>query len=197
MNLPNKLTVLRIVLVPILILVWTFPYASVGIVFGCINIGNITISYLNIILLFIFCVASITDLLDGRIARKKNLITTFGKFADPIADKLLVNTCFIIMAAKGMIPVVPVVLMLARDTVVDCCRMIASQNGVVVAAGFMGKMKTVLQMISIILVFINNVPFELIGIPMADLFVWFATFVSVISGYSYFIKLKDYIFESI
>lgn len=197
MNLPNKLTLFRIFLVPIMILVWLFPYQSFGIAFKVLNIGNITVSYLNLILLGIFCVASITDFLDGLIARKKNMITTFGKFADPIADKLLVNSCLIIMGYKGMVPIVPVIVMLGRDTIVDCCRMIAAQHGVVVAAGFMGKLKTVLQMFSIIFVFLNNLPFELWGLPITDVLIWFATFVSISSGYSYFIKLKDYIFESI
>ena len=158
--------------------------------------GNTSVSLLNIIILLIFAIASFTDFLDGQIARKNNLVTTFGKFADPIADKLLVNVVLIIMVAKGMIPVVPVILMLARDTIVDGCRMIASQNGVVVAAGMLGKLKTVLQMITIILVLLNNLPFELLYLPVSDIVLWFATFISLASGYSYFIQLKDYIFES-
>ena len=144
----------------------------------------------------IFALASITDMLDGMIARKYNMITTFGKFADPIADKLLVNTTLIIMVSKHLIPVLPVVIMLGRDIIVDGCRMIASKNGVVVAAGYLGKLKTVSQMIAIILVLLNNLPFELYGIPMASIVLWFATLTSVMGGYSYFIQLKDYIFES-
>ncbi len=197
MNLPNKLTLFRIVLVPILALVWLFPYAEFDIYFLNLEVGNTSLSLLNIIVLVIFALASFTDFLDGHIARKHNLITTFGKFADPIADKLLVNVVLIIMAAKSMIPVVPVILMLARDTIVDGCRMIAAQNGVVVAAGFLGKLKTVLQMIAIILVLLNNLPFELIYLPMADIMIWFAALISVASGYAYFTQLKEYIFESI
>ncbi len=196
MNLPNKLTMFRIALVPILALVWLFPYDEFNISFISLEVGNTSISLLNIIILLIFAIASFTDFLDGQIARKNNLVTTFGKFADPIADKLLVNVVLIIMVAKGMIPVVPVILMLARDTIVDGCRMIASQNGVVVAAGMLGKLKTVLQMITIILVLLNNLPFELLYLPVSDIVLWFATFISLASGYSYFIQLKDYIFES-
>lgn len=196
MNLPNKLTMFRIALVPILALVWLFPYDEFNISFISFEVGNTSISLLNIIILLIFAIASFTDFLDGQIARKNNLVTTFGKFADPIADKLLVNVVLIIMVAKGMIPVVPVILMLARDTIVDGCRMIASQNGVVVAAGMLGKLKTVLQMITIILVLLNNLPFELLYLPVSDIVLWFATFISLASGYSYFIQLKDYIFES-
>lgn len=197
MNLPNKLTMFRIVLVPVLALVWLFPYAEFNISFISFEIGNTSLSLLNIIVLLIFAIASFTDFLDGNIARKNNLVTTFGKFADPIADKLLVNVTLMIMVTKGMIPVVPVILMLARDTIVDGCRMIAAQNGVVVAAGILGKLKTVLQMICIILVLLNNLPFELFYIPVSDIILWFATIISLASGYSYFMQLKEYIFESI
>ena len=197
MNLPNKLTIFRIVLVPIAILVYLFPYEQFGIHFASLEFGPTSISYLNLIVLGIFIIASFTDFLDGKIARKNNLITTFGKFADPIADKLLVNSLFIILSFKHIIPVIPVVLMLARDTVVDGCRMIAASNGVVVAAGILGKLKTVLQMITICLVLINNLPFELWSLPVSTFLVWFTTFVSIVSGYSYFSQLKKYIFESI
>ena len=196
MNLPNKLTVFRIILVPIMIFVWLFPYEQFNFMFYEFNFGPVSLSSLNIVVLVIFALASITDMLDGMIARKYNMITTFGKFADPIADKLLVNTTLIIMASKHLIPVLPVVIMLGRDIIVDGCRMIASKNGVVVAAGYLGKLKTVSQMIAIILVLLNNLPFELYGIPMASIVLWFATLTSVMGGYSYFIQLKDYIFES-
>ena len=196
MNLPNKLTVFRIILVPIMIFVWLFPYEQFNFMFYEFNFGSVSLSLLNIVVLVIFALASITDMLDGMIARKYNMITTFGKFADPIADKLLVNTTLIIMASKHLIPVLPVVIMLGRDIIVDGCRMIASKNGVVVAAGYLGKLKTVSQMIAIILVLLNNLPFELYGIPMASIVLWFATLTSVMGGYSYFIQLKDYIFES-
>lgn len=196
MNLPNKLTVFRIFLVPVLVLVWLFPYAQFNIAFVEFNIAGVDISLLNIILLIIFAIASLTDMLDGQIARKRNLITTFGKFADPIADKLLVNTTLILLAFDHAIPVLPVVIMLARDTIVDGCRMIASRNGVVVAAGLLGKVKTVSQMVAIILILLNNLPFEIWEMPIADIVLWFAALVSMMSGYSYFIQLKEYIFES-
>lgn len=196
MNLPNKLTVIRIILVPLLALVWLFPYHLLGISFVSFEIGPVSLSLLNVIVLVIFASASITDYFDGHIARSKGLITTFGKFADPIADKLLVNTTLIILCYKGMIPVVPVILMLGRDTIVDGCRMIASQNGVVVAAGLLGKLKTVLQMVGIILSILNNLPFELIGIPMSSILIWFASLVSILSGYNYFSQVRPYIFKS-
>lgn len=196
MNLPNKLTIFRIILVPILCVVWLFPYEQFDYSFTVINIGHISLSILNIIVLAIFAIASFTDFLDGKIARKKNLITTFGKFFDPIADKLLVNTVLIILAYKHMIPVLPCVIMICRDIVVDGCRMIAAQNGVVVSAGILGKLKTVLQMITIIIVLLNNLPFELYSLPVDEILIWFTAFVSATGGYSYFMQLKQYVFES-
>ncbi len=199
MNLPNKLTVGRIILVPIIILVYLFPYAQYNItmpIFYFGGISGVSLSLINVIALVIFAIASITDFIDGFIARKYNLVTTFGKFADPIADKLLVNTMFILFVYQGIIPVLPVIIMISRDTIVDGCRMIASNNGVVVAAGFLGKLKTVLQMVTIVLVLLNNLPFELYRIPLTDLLLWFTAFVSVAGGFSYFNQLKEYILES-
>lgn len=197
MNLPNKLTLFRIFLIPVLLLFWIFPFKLFNISFINFYILDKEINLFNIIVLIIFVIASLTDFLDGHLARKHKLITTFGTFADPIADKLLVNTMFVLFLSKNMVPIVPVVLMLMRDTVIDGCRMIASKNGIVVAAGFLGKVKTASQMISIILILCNNLPFDLFGLRVDLFMVWFATFVSIVSGYQYFIKLKEYIFESI
>ena len=196
MNLPNKLTVFRITLIPLLLLVWLFPYGHFNINIGYITFEHVIVSNKNIIVLIIFTIASITDYLDGYIARKHNLLTTFGKFADPLADKMLVNTMFILLSHAGYLPILPVVLMILRDVIVDGLRMLASSNGVVVSAGFLGKLKTVLQMITIVLVLISNLPFELYFIPVSDFMIWFTTFISIGSGLSYFIQLKDFIFES-
>lgn len=196
MNLPNKLTLFRILLVPILALVWLFPYEQFDIHLGYFMVDRITLPYLNLIVLLIFFIASITDLFDGIIARKNNLVTTFGKFADPIADKLLVNMMLIIMCHKHMIPLVCCILMILRDVVVDGCRMIAAQKGVVISAGILGKLKTVLQMFTIALILLNNLPFEIWYIPVTEIMIWFTTFISLAGGYSYFMQVRDYIFES-
>lgn len=196
MNLPNKLTIIRIILVPVVMLIWLFPYQSAGITLPVFQVGHVSLPLLNLIVLAIFAIASFTDYLDGHLARKNNLITTFGKFADPIADKLLTTSVLVTLAVKGMIPFLPVVIMLARDIIVDGCRMLAAQNGVVVAAGMLGKLKTVLQMFTIILVLLNNLPFELYFLPISDLLIWFTAFVSVAGGYSYFMQVKEFIFES-
>lgn len=115
---------------------------------------------------------------------------------DPIADKLLVNTMFILFAAKGVVPIVPVIIMVARDTVVDGLRMNAAAQKRVVAAGYLGKVKTVLQMVTIVFVLLNNLPFELMRLPVTSFLLWLATIVSVLSGYSYFTQLKDLILAS-
>ena len=196
MNLPNKLTVFRIILVPFVALVWLFPYEQFNFDFGYIVIMGISVSYLNLIVLGLFAIASFTDFLDGKIARKRNLITTFGKFADPIADKLLVNMMLILLSYKRMIAVVPVIIMILRDIVVDGCRMIAAQRGIVVSAGLLGKLKTAFQMFTIIFVLLNNLPFEAWQLPISDILLWFTSFISLAGGYSYFMQIRKYIFES-
>lgn len=196
MNLPNRLTVIRIVMIPVIVAIYLFPYAQFNIEIPQYDVGFVSLSLINIVVLVLFLLTSFTDFLDGYLARKNNLITTFGKFADPIADKLLVNSMFILFASKGIISVVPVLIMIGRDVIVDGCRMIASSNGKVVAAGYLGKVKTVAQMLSISLILINNLPFELWNIAISDVVLWFATIVSFVSGVSYFKQMKEYIFES-
>ena len=149
MNLPNILTVVRILLVPVIVLVFYFPYSYFNIDLMSFQIGNVSLSIINVIAVVIFAIASFTDFLDGYIARKNNLVTTFGKFMDPIADKLLVNTLFIVLAARGIVPAIPVIVMVWRDTIVDALRLVAAEKGQVVSAGFLGKLKTVLQMIAL------------------------------------------------
>ncbi len=197
MNLPNKLTLFRIVLIPVIILVYLFPYESFGIVPMSLHVGGIELSVINLVALLIYVIAAITDALDGNIARKRNLITTFGKFADPIADKLLTTTMFLLFVSQGIIPVVPVIIMIARDTFVDGCRMMAASNGKVVAAGMMGKMKTVLQMVTVALILLNNLPFALLNLPVSEILLWMSALVSFISGVQYFNQMKDDIMESI
>ena len=196
MNLPNRLTIFRIVLIPVVVLIYLFPYAQLGIDPKVFNIGGVELSVVNLIALAVYLVAAITDALDGHIARSRNMITTFGKFADPIADKMLTTTMFLLFASRGIIPVVPVIIMVCRDIVVDGCRMIAATNGKVVAAQMLGKVKTVAQMVTIALVLLNNLPFELWGLPVAQVCVWFSALVSFASGVSYFNQMKTDIFES-
>lgn len=196
MNLPNKLSLFRMVLVPVLVLVYIFPYAQFHIDVYEFRFSYVSLSMVDIAALIIFCVASFTDFLDGYLARKHHLITSFGKFVDPIADKLLVNTSFILLAFAGQVPVVAVIIMIWRDTIVDGIRMMAANKGKVMAAGTLGKVKTVAQMLAIIVCFLNNLPFALLDFPMNDFLVWFATCVSVLSGVAYFNQAKDILLES-
>ena len=196
MNLPNRLTVFRIVLIPIVILIYIFPFAQFGMEPRVFLTGPVRLQLINVICLAVYLVAAFTDYLDGHIARSRNMQTTFGKFADPIADKMLTTTMFLLFLSRGLIPVVPVILMVCRDIIVDGCRMIAASNGKVVSAQMLGKLKTVLQMVTIALVLLNNLPFELWRLPVTEIMVWFSAFVSLASGFSYFTQLKDDILES-
>ena len=196
MNLPNKLSLFRIILVPILVLVYIFPYAHLQIDVPVWHFDAVSLSMVNIVCLAIFIIASFTDFLDGYIARKNNLITSFGKFIDPIADKLLVNTSFILLAFNSEVPLVAVLVMIWRDTIVDAIRMMASNKGKVMAAGMLGKLKTVTQMIAIICAFLNNIPFAFFNVPVTTMLVWAACVISVLSGISYFMQAKDILMES-
>lgn len=196
MNLPNRITIIRLIFVPLIVLMSLFPFAQFNIVFGHINVGFVTLSIQNLIILALFSLASLTDFLDGYLARKLNQVTTFGKFFDPIADKLLVNTLFILLAVQGVLPVLAVLLMVWRDTIVEAVRMIAAKSGVTMAAQFLGKVKTVAQIITLILYLLNNLPFELIHLPVHELMLWFTVSISLLSGISYFLQSKNLILES-
>ena len=195
-NLPNRLTLFRICLVPLIALIYLFPYAQFGIEVAELDFDFVSLRITNIIVLILFTASSFTDFLDGHIARKYHLVTSFGKFLDQIEEKLLVNTMFVLFAANGAAAVVPVMVMIWRDTIVDGLRMNAGEKGIVVAAGMLGKVKTVAQMITIIVILLNNLTFELWRFPMGELLLWFSMCVSVMSGVSYFMQLKDVIMET-
>lgn len=195
MNLPNKLSMFRILLVPIIAGIYLF-YTGDDVVVWKLNETKTIITSGSLLVLVLFALASFTDFLDGFIARKRGLVTSFGKFIDPIADKLLVNTMFILFAIQGMIPVLAALIMIWRDMMVDGMRMNASSSGKVVAAGMMGKIKTVLQMLAIVVILLQNTPFGFVGIPMDMILLWGAVFVSVVSGVQYFLQLKDILMES-
>lgn len=183
MNLPNKLTLLRAVLVPFFLLMLFVDSIPV----------NFTLA------LVIFAAASITDALDGHIARKNNLITNFGKFLDPLADKVLVISALIAFVELDIISSVPVIVIVAREFMVSGLRLLAADDGVVVAAGFWGKLKTAFTMVSIVVILVSlalSGDFELIsegvqkGIDVAiGLLIWISTALTVISGCVY---LKGY-----
>lgn len=191
MNLPNKLTVGRIAMVPLVVLI----YLVIPQDFCVISATN-GLALRDVLAFLIFMLASLTDMFDGQIARKYHLITSFGKFFDPIADKMLVNTMLILLVYTHQANIVAVLLMIARDLIVDGLRMLASQHGKVVSAGIYGKAKTVLQMFAILFLLLKNWPFVYLGLPLDQILLWLACLISLFSGLIYFAQLKDFVLES-
>jgi len=185
MNLPTKLTVCRIILSVVVCGLLMFPFSMVGIEFPVIRtVVDIDVKY--VIAGVIFIIASLTDFLDGYLARKNNQVTDLGKMLDAIADKVLVNPVLVIFAAEGLIsPIVPVIV-IVRDIVVNAIKMEAASKGKVVAAISSGKIKTASLMVGMVLVFFNNVPFAYIGIDVDLLLIYFATIMSLISMFQYY-----------
>lgn len=172
MNLPNKLTILRVILIPfflVALMVDAIPYGK------WIAVG-------------IFVIASFTDMLDGKIARKYNLITNFGKFMDPLADKLLVCSAMIALIELDRIPAWVVIIIIAREFIISGFRLVASDNGVVIAAGWWGKVKTVVQMVMIIFI-MCDFGGKVVGI-VEDVLIYAALALTIISLIDYIVKNK-------
>ena len=193
MNTPTKLTFFRIILTIVMIIILIFPFYLVGFSFPQYEVMGIYIRLEYIIAGIIFVVASLTDFLDGYLARKNNQVTDLGKMLDAIADKALVNSALIILAYKGFIPVAIPVIIIFRDTIVDAIKMQASSKGRVVAAIKSGKIKTASMMVGVALVFFYNLPFEIWNIRVADFLIYFATIMSVVSMIEYFNLNKKFI----
>ena len=186
MNLPNKLTVLRIFMIPVFMI-----FVLVPMPLGEWDILGTTLPVTQFIAAVIFAVASMTDWLDGYLARRDNLVTNFGKFADPLADKMLVMTALILLVQKGMAPGWVVAIIVCRELAVTGLRLILSeQDGEVLAAAWPGKVKTATQMVAIVLLYLNNVFFNNFHIPMAQILLYVCLFFTVYSGVDYFIKNK-------
>ena len=195
MNLANRITMIRIFLTVLLIVLLLFPFYMVNIEFPKVLIGTITVDIKYFIAAGLFAVASITDAIDGHIARSRNMVTDFGKMTDAIADKMLVNSSLIILTAQGMVsPAIKVIIVL-RDTVVDTIKMIAGSKGKVVAAIKSGKIKTTFLMLGIIFTMCYNLPFELFNLDIASFLLVLATIFAIISGIQYYIMNKDIIFS--
>ena len=167
MNLPNKLTVLRVIMVPFFVF---FMLTDVG---GAAN---------KWIALVIFAVASLTDMLDGKIARARGLVTNFGKFMDPLADKLLVCSAMICMISTGQLEAWFVIIIIAREFIISGFRLIAAENGIVIAANYWGKFKTASQMIMIILLILH---FDGIFVILEQIFIWLSLALTIISLITY------------
>ncbi len=187
MNLPNKLTVTRLVLSLFIIALLCIPFYSLGIeIPDGPKIEGIVLHWDYIIAGVIFIIASLTDFLDGHIARKRGLVTNTGKMLDAIADKVLVNSVLIILASKGEIEAIIPVVIVVRDIIVNAIKMEAASKGKVVAAIGSGKIKTAALMVGIVLVFFGNMPFELLHYNVAEFLLIFATVMSIVSMIQYY-----------
>lgn len=187
MNLPNKLTITRLVLSLFIIILLCTPFHLFGIeIPKGPEICDVTLRWDYIIAGLIFMIASFTDSLDGYIARKKGLVTNAGKMLDAIADKVLVNSVLIILAAQNQISAIIPVVIVVRDIIVNAIKMEAASRGKVVAAIGSGKIKTAALMMGVILVFYGNMPFELIPLNVAEFFLYFATLMSIVSMIQYY-----------
>ena len=191
MNIPNRLTIIRILLVPVVVAVYLCMDPTIGVIDEASGLA-----LRDVIAFVIFAVASITDFFDGMLARKNNWITSFGKFEDPFADKMLVNTVLILMVYFHQANVIAVLLMIARDLIVDGLRMSAANSGEVVSAGIFGKLKTVLQMFALVFLLLKDWPFVYMGICMDQILLWAATVASLYSGWIYINQLKKYVLET-
>lgn len=194
MNLPTKLTVLRLILSVFVIALLCIPFYSLGLQFPQYDVSGVTVSLQYVIAGIIFIIASLTDWLDGYIARKYNLVTDTGKMLDAIADKVLVNSVLIILAAQGFIHVIVPVVIVLRDIVVNAIKMEAAGKGKVVAAIGSGKIKTALLMVGVVLAFFYNLPFELWNIRVSEILLYIACIMSIISAVQYFNMNKEIIF---
>lgn len=184
MNLPNQLTVLRIIMIPIFILVLVLP-----IDLGTLTVGTTQLENTHLIAAILFAVASITDWLDGKIARSRGLVTNFGKFADPLADKMLVMTAFIMLVELDKAPGWVVSIIVCRELAVTGLRLLlVEQSGEVMAAAWPGKIKTATQMVAIVFLFLNNIPFSMIGLPIDQIMLYLCLIFTIYSGVDYFIK---------
>ena len=185
MNIPNRITISRILLIPIFILLLTLPLD-----WGNVSIGNETLPVVHLVSALLFIVASGTDWVDGYYARKYNLVTNLGKFLDPMADKLLVCAAFVLLVELNMAPAWLVIIILSREFAVTGLRLVAAGEGVVLAAGQMGKWKTTFQLVSIAFLLLHDFPFSYLDLTVSigTILLYIALILTVVSGLDYFIK---------
>ena len=191
MNIANKFTVSRVIMIPIFLVFYLVPMEM-----GELTIGQSVIPVSRFIAAIVFIVASMTDFIDGRLARKYHLVTNFGKFFDPLADKLLVMSALVAFVGVELIPAWMVIIILAREFAVTGLRTIAADEGVVLAASTMAKWKTASQMVATILFLFDNIPFGRDGFPLAMIFMWVAVVMTIVSGWEYFYKNRAIILKS-
>jgi len=196
MNLPTKITVTRLFLTVVILVLLCVPFSDLGVNFPKFDFNGVQIQLEYIISGVIFIVASLTDFLDGYLARKNNQVTDLGKMLDAIADKVLVNPILIVLAYNRFIPVLVPVIYITRDIVVDAIKMQAATKGKVQAAIKSGKYKTACMMVGLCLVFFYNIPFVFLSIRVDLGLLYIACILSVISAWEYFSINKELIFSS-
>ena len=192
MNIANRLTIARIVMIPLFLLMMCFPKD----ILGMVNVFQSTLSVSWVLAMIIFTIASITDFLDGYLARKYHLITNFGKFADPLADKLLVMTAFITLVGAGVIPMWIVAVIVCRELAVTGLRLLLVNDGEVLAAAWPGKVKTATQMLAIIFLLIDDFPVKGLAFSIGTILLYVCLVATVYSGVDYFIKNKHVFADS-
>ena len=192
MNIANRLTIARIVMIPLFLLIMCFPKD----ILGMVNVFHSTLSVSWVLAMIIFTIASITDFLDGYLARKYHLITNFGKFADPLADKLLVMTAFITLVGAGVIPMWIVAIIVCRELAVTGLRLLLVNDGEVLAAAWPGKVKTATQMLAIIFLLIDDFPVKGLPLSIGTILLYVCLVATVYSGVDYFIKNKHVFADS-
>lgn len=191
-NVPNKLTMFRIILIPVFIILLAFNWSGLGDIY----VANDLIPMNHVLATIVFIVASLTDLLDGKIARKYNLVSNFGKFADTLADKMLVMTAFIFLVSFKMAPAWVVAIIVCRELAVTGLRTIVLEfGGTVMAAQMPGKIKTTTQMLAIIFLLMHDIFFSAIGFPIGEIFLYICLIFTIYSGADYFIQSRD-VFKS-
>ncbi|MFD1394872.1 CDP-diacylglycerol--glycerol-3-phosphate 3-phosphatidyltransferase [Kroppenstedtia eburnea] len=188
MNLANKITLARIILVPVVMLFLLVKYDL-----GQFRIGQGVITVSEIIATLVFILAAVTDGLDGYIARKRKLVTNLGKFLDPLADKLLISAALISLVEMQRLDAWIAIVIISREFAVTGLRLVAAAEGNVIAASPLGKLKTIVQIIAIAALMLNNFPFSFIAFPFSQILIWLAVLITIWSGIDYFLKNRSVI----
>ncbi|MDP4164147.1 MAG: CDP-diacylglycerol--glycerol-3-phosphate 3-phosphatidyltransferase [Bacillota bacterium] len=183
MNLPNKITVSRILLIPLFMILMLVPFQ-----WGKIHLLGTELPITHLAGALVFILAAATDWIDGHYARKYNMVTNMGKFLDPLADKLLVSAALIILVELGMAPSWIVIIIISREFAVTGLRLLLAGEGEVVAANMLGKIKTWTQIVAISALLLHNIIFQMASFPFANIALWVSMFFTIWSGWDYFAK---------
>jgi CDP-diacylglycerol---glycerol-3-phosphate 3-phosphatidyltransferase len=185
-NLANKITLVRIFLVPVVMI-----FLLVRFDIGHIRLGNVTLTISELIATLMFILAAVTDGLDGYIARKNKMVTNLGKFLDPLADKLLITAALVSLVEMQRLEAWIAIVIISREFAVTGLRLVAAAEGYVIAASRLGKLKTIVQIIAIVSLMLNNAPFSTIAFPFSVIMTWLAVLITIVSGLDYFYKNRN------